>query len=87
MSRSARRYDLYLPVADNNGRPLADAVFDSVELRLLARFGGLTSQQRDFPLRGIATPAKRTQHQVDAEAGEDSAWRRVLTGRLFLLPE
>jgi len=52
MSRSARRYDLYLPVTDNSGRPIADAIFDFVELRLLARFGGLTSQQRDFPLRG-----------------------------------
>ena len=53
MARSARRYDLYLPLSDNAGRPIADAVFDTVERRLVARFGGLTSQQRDFPLRGI----------------------------------
>jgi hypothetical protein len=53
MARSAHRYDLYLPLTDNDGQPIADEAFDSVERRLLARFQGLTSQQRDFPLRGI----------------------------------
>jgi hypothetical protein len=53
MARSARRYDLFLPLTDNEGRPFADELFDAVERRLLPRFGGLTSQQRDFPLRGI----------------------------------
>jgi hypothetical protein len=53
MARSARRYDIYLPLTDNSGRPFADSIFDAVERRLLARFGGLTSQQREFPLRGI----------------------------------
>ena len=53
MARSARRYDIYLPLADNEGRPFAYELYDAVERRLVARFGGLTSQQRDFPLRGI----------------------------------
>jgi hypothetical protein len=53
MARSARRYDLYLPLTYNDGRPIEDEKFDAVERRLLERFGGLTSQQRDFPLRGI----------------------------------
>jgi hypothetical protein len=53
MARSARRYDLYLPLTDNEGRPFADQLFDTVERRLLTRFDGLTAQQRDFPLRGI----------------------------------
>jgi hypothetical protein len=53
MARAARRYDLYLPLTDNSGRPIPDAIFDGVERRLVGRFGGLTSQQRDFPLRGI----------------------------------
>jgi mRNA-degrading endonuclease YafQ of YafQ-DinJ toxin-antitoxin module len=53
MARSARRYDLYLPLTDNAGRPFAEELFDGVERRLLAQFGGLTTQQRDFPLRGI----------------------------------
>jgi hypothetical protein len=53
MPRAARRYDLYLPLADNQGRPFADELFKSVHGRLLDRFGGLTAQQRDFPLQGI----------------------------------
>jgi hypothetical protein len=53
MARSARRYDIYLPLTDNAGRPIADAIFDAVERRLVAQFGGITCQQRDFPLRGI----------------------------------
>jgi hypothetical protein len=53
MARAARRYDLYLPLTDNAGQAIAEALFDAVERRLVARFGGLTSQQREFPLRGI----------------------------------
>ena len=53
MARAARRYDLYLPLTDNAGRPITDATFDALERRLLDRFGGLTTQQREFPLRGI----------------------------------
>lgn len=40
MPKAARRYDLYLPLADNDGRPFADELFHSVQGRLLARFGG-----------------------------------------------
>jgi hypothetical protein len=53
MARSARRYDLYLPLTYNDGRPVEDDKFDGVERRLLAWFGGLTSQQRAFPLKGV----------------------------------
>jgi hypothetical protein len=53
MPRTARRYDVYLPLTDNTGRPIPDAIFDSVDRRLVDHFGGLTSQQREFPLRGI----------------------------------
>jgi hypothetical protein len=53
MARSARRYDLYLPLTYNDGRPVEDEKFDAVERRLLEQFAGLTAQQRDFPLRGI----------------------------------
>src|SRR5262249_36247698 len=51
--RAARRYDLYLPLTDNDGRPFADELFRDVQRRLLARFRGLTALQRDFPLQGI----------------------------------
>jgi len=53
MAKSARRYDLYLPLTYNNGRPVEDEKFEAVERRLLVQFGGLTAQQRNFPLRGI----------------------------------
>jgi hypothetical protein len=53
MPRSARRYDFYLPLTDNAGDPIDNAVFDAVERGLVARFHGLTSQLREFPLRGI----------------------------------
>ncbi|HUG91007.1 MAG TPA: hypothetical protein VML55_09250 [Planctomycetaceae bacterium] len=53
MAKSARRYDLYLPLTDNSGRAVPDPLFDSVERRLVGHFGGLTTQQREFPLRGI----------------------------------
>jgi hypothetical protein len=53
MARSARRYDLYLPLTYNDGRSIPDELFRSVQRRLLARFGGLTAHQRDFPLNGI----------------------------------
>jgi hypothetical protein len=59
MPRAARRYDVYLPLTDNDGRPFADELFKAVQRRLLDRFGGLTAQQRDFPLQGFWKGAAR----------------------------
>ncbi|MBM4070928.1 MAG: hypothetical protein FJ271_18560 [Planctomycetes bacterium] len=53
MARNARRYDIYLPLTYNHGGPVEDEKFNSLEMDLLAHFQGLTTQQRDFPLRGI----------------------------------
>jgi hypothetical protein len=53
MARAAHRYDFYLPITFNDGRPIGVESFDAAERRLLARFGGVTTHQRDFPLRGI----------------------------------
>jgi hypothetical protein len=52
MVRSARRYDVYLPLTFNDGRPVPDDFFVEVQGRLLTRFGGITAHQRSFPLRG-----------------------------------
>ena len=52
MPRAARRYDIFLPLAFNDGRSIPADLFDAVERRLLTHFGGVTAQQRDFPLRG-----------------------------------
>ena len=62
MPKPARRYDIYLPLADNSGRPIANEVFDTVEERLLGRFTGLTGQQRAYPLRGIWREASQVYH-------------------------
>jgi hypothetical protein len=53
MARAARRYDVYLPLAYNDGKPIPNERFTQVEGRLLAHFGGVTGLHRDFPLRGI----------------------------------
>jgi hypothetical protein len=53
MAKSARRYDIFLPLADNHGVPFLGEQFAAVENQLLARFKGLTSQRREFPFRGI----------------------------------
>jgi hypothetical protein len=53
MVKSAHRYDFYPSLTDNADRATPDEVFDAVERSLVSRFGGLTSQQRDFPPRGI----------------------------------
>ena len=62
MTRAARRYDLYLPLTDNAGRAFPAEMFDSVERRLVARFKGLTTHQREFPLRGIWQGEARIYH-------------------------
>jgi hypothetical protein len=52
MPRVARRYDIYLPLTFNDGRSIPNEHFDSAERVLLRHFGGITVQQRRFPLRG-----------------------------------
>jgi hypothetical protein len=53
MPRPARRYDIFLRLARNDGRLIPDAYFKEVERRLRRRFGGVTAQRREFPMRGI----------------------------------
>jgi hypothetical protein len=53
MARSARKYEIFLPLTYNDGRPIEDEKFNTLEGRLVDRFGGLTSQQHDSPLQGI----------------------------------
>ena len=53
MAKLARRYDVYLPLTNNRGVRFPGQQYTAVEKRLLARFGGLTSQRRQFPFRGV----------------------------------
>jgi hypothetical protein len=51
--RPIKNIDIYLPVEYNDGRPIEVAKFVTIEDELLDRFGGVTSIQRHFPLRGL----------------------------------
>lgn len=52
MPRPVRRVEIYLPLEYNDGRPIADSKYLGLQKELRARFGGVTSTQRQFPLQG-----------------------------------
>jgi hypothetical protein len=53
MARPIRGIEVFLPLDYNDGRPIPASKFTAVQEELLARFGGVTSMQRQFPLQGI----------------------------------
>lgn len=53
MARPIRSIDIYLPLDYNDGRPIPEARYVSLQQELLNRFGGVTSIQRHFPLQGL----------------------------------
>lgn len=53
MPRPIRAIEIYLPLDSNDSRPIEAAKYIPLEDELLARFGGVTSTQRLFPLRGL----------------------------------
>jgi hypothetical protein len=53
LPRPIKAIEIYLPLDDNDGRPIKAAKYISLEDSLLARFGGVTSTQRPFPLQGL----------------------------------
>jgi hypothetical protein len=53
MARPIRSIDIYLPLDYNDGRPIPEAKYVSLQQELLNRFGGVTSIQRHFPLQGL----------------------------------
>ena len=60
MSKVAKRYEIYLPVRYNDGTEIEPEKFERVERELVERFGGVTSVQRQFPLRGVWKGEKQT---------------------------
>ena len=60
MSRIVRRYEIYLPLFYNDGREIEPEKFDQIERELVERFGGVTSVQRQFPLRGVWRGQQKT---------------------------
>jgi len=53
MARAIRSVEIYLPLDYNDGRPIPESRYVSIQQELLNRFGGVTSVQRQFPLQGI----------------------------------
>jgi hypothetical protein len=53
MARPIRSIEIYLPLDYNDGRPIPESRYVSLQQELLSRFGGVTSVQRQFPLQGI----------------------------------
>jgi hypothetical protein len=53
MPRVVRRYEIYLPLFYNDGTSIEPEKFDQVERELVEQFGGVTTVQRQFPLRGV----------------------------------
>jgi hypothetical protein len=51
--RQIRTIEIYLPLDYNDGRPMEESKYVHLEDELLTRFGGVTSIQRQFPLRGL----------------------------------
>jgi hypothetical protein len=53
MARPIRSIDIYLPLDYNDGSPIPESKYLSLQQELLDRFGGVTSVQRQFPLQGV----------------------------------
>ncbi|HZU37335.1 MAG TPA: hypothetical protein VFA18_15535 [Gemmataceae bacterium] len=53
MARPIRSIEIYLPLDYNDGRPIPESKYISLQQELLTRFGGVTSVQRQFPLQGM----------------------------------
>jgi len=51
--RPVRRVEIYLPLEYNDGRLIADSKYLGLQEELRARFGGVTSTHRQFPLQGV----------------------------------
>jgi hypothetical protein len=62
MARSIRSIEIYLPLDYNDGRPIPESKYVSLQQELLHRFGGVTSVQRQFPLQGVWQSGQNIYH-------------------------
>jgi hypothetical protein len=53
MAQPIRSIEIYLPLDYNDGRPIPESKYISLQQELLRRYGGVTSVQRQFPLQGV----------------------------------
>jgi hypothetical protein len=92
MARPIRNIDVYLPLDFNDGRPIPESKYVSLQQELLDRFGGVTSLQRQFPLQGVWQAGTHVYHDrvvvfsvMDFHAGtqlESLRYLERLKGRL-----
>jgi hypothetical protein len=72
--------EIFLPLNDNDGRPLGTEKFAAVREQLTARFGGLTAFSRS-PAQGTTSEGGKTVHdeiivfEVMAETLDASWWK------------
>ena len=59
MARPIRSIEIYLPLDFNDGRSIPESTYISIQQDLLNRFGGVTSDQRQFPCKASGNPARR----------------------------
>src|SRR5881394_1330581 len=62
MARPIRSIEIYLPLEYNDGRPIPESKYVSLQQQLLDRYGGVTSVQRQFPLQGAWHAGARVYH-------------------------
>lgn len=62
MVRPIRGIEIYVPLDYNDGRPIPESKYVSLQHDLLTRFGGVTSVQRQFPLQGVWQSGSETHH-------------------------
>jgi hypothetical protein len=53
MAKPIRGIEIFLPLEYNDGSPIPESKYISLQQQLLKRFGGVTSVQRQFPLKGV----------------------------------
>ncbi len=53
MARAIRSIEIYLPLDYNDGQPIPESKYLSLQDDLVDRFGGVTSNLRQFPLQGV----------------------------------
>ena len=53
MPQAISSIDIYLPLDYNDGSPIPETRYISLQRELLGRFRGVTSVQRQFPLQGL----------------------------------
>jgi hypothetical protein len=62
MPRPIRSIEIYLPLDYNAGRAIPESKYVFLQRKLLIRYGGVTSTQRQFPLQGMWQSGTKVYH-------------------------